>query len=67
MADNQEDAEDHALDDVSYRIVPVWTPTIHMCPNTYKDDLDRQLPSPSSDRLLFLNTRGTQKHCRRDG
>lgn len=53
MADNQEDAEDHALDDFSYRIVPVWTPS----PNTYKDDLDRQLPSPSPDRLLFLNTR----------
>lgn len=56
MADNQEDAKDHALDDFSYRIVPVWTPTIHRCPNPYKDDLDRQLLSPSPDRFPFLNT-----------
>jgi len=56
VADNQEDAEDHALDDFSYRIVPVWTPTIHRWLNPCKDDLDRQLPSPSPARLPFRDT-----------
>lgn len=39
MAGDQEDAGDHSFDDFPYRVVPVWTPTIHRCLNPYEDNL----------------------------